>query len=81
MVFEWKYASPGVRVCECSPRGDYRLVVESLINGGRDFFRGTVYTVAAEWSVGGEDFITQTTSLGAAISAAEEWAAEYETQH
>jgi len=77
MDFPWKHPHPRIWLCECSPRGDYRLRIEMLIAPSD---KTLSYVVTAEWLIGGSDYLTHTASLDTAHHEAEQWAREYEAQ-
>lgn len=72
MNYVWELISKeGNWACECSPRGDYRLVANQ--DAGK-------WETLCEWLDGGTDWIGRFDTLLLARTAAELWAREYEAQ-
>ena len=79
MTFDWKHPGPGLYVCECSPRGDYRLEARLVsYRSNKDTF--TLWEGTVEWPSGGFEWICVKNDLEKVKQEAEAWAKEYEAQ-
>lgn len=74
LQFDWREMPGGYWAAECSPRGDYRLVVMAQ----RPPLDPLVTMV--EWLTGGSEWIGTYHALESAKTDAEKWAREYEAQ-